>query len=190
MRLFKEGEYLGEITLEVIGEFNLSNAAMACAAAMECGIGFDVCQGALSSFLGIPTRLELVGEWKGRRVYFDYAHHPTEIEEGIKAIKSDTGRALTVIFGPHTFSRTKVLFDGFARVLSLADKLLITDIDAVREKMDDSISSELLAEKTNGRVIRTEDELVAAISASDGDIAVMGAADLGWVKNLLSKENY
>jgi hypothetical protein len=75
-------------------------------------------------------------------------------------------------------------------VLSLADKLLITEIDAVREKMDDSISSELLAEKANGRVIRTEDELVAAISVSDGDIAVMGAADLGWVKNLFSKENY
>ena len=186
-KLFKRDEYIGDISLGVIGEFNITNAVMACVAAMECGIEFDVCRRALSNFSGIPTRLEKIGMWRTRALYFDYAHHPTEISEGIKAIKSDTGGDLTVVFGPHTFSRTKALADSFAAALSLADNLLITEIDAVRETDDGSVSSEILASKCGGKVIRTESELESGLCALRGAIAVMGAADLDWVKKFFLK---
>ena len=172
------------ITLNIIGEFNILNAVMACVAALECGIDFMTCQRALLSFRGIPTRLEKKGVWRGREVYFDYAHHPTEIKEGIKAIKNYTGNDLTVIFGPHTFSRTKALMDDFVSSLSYADNLFITEIDAVREEKDESITSSLLADRTNGTVNHTASELEYELSKSTGAIAVMGAADLGWVKKI------
>ena len=183
-RFFKKESYLGDITLNIIGEFNVLNAAMACVAALECEIDFMTCQRALLSFRGIPTRLEKKGVWRGREVYFDYAHHPTEIKEGIKAIKNYTGNDLTVIFGPHTFSRTKALMDDFVSSLSCADNLFITEIDAVREEKDESITSSLLADRTNGTVIHTASELEYELSKSTGAIAVMGAADLGWVKKI------
>ena len=185
--VLRDGEYLGELTLKIIGEFNLLNAVMACAAATSCGIDFSTCRKALSEFSGIPCRLERVGAWHGRTVYFDYAHHPTEIESGIKAIKSDTGDDITVIFGPHTFSRTKALMDSFAASLTLADRLLITEIDAVREKNDGTVSAQLLAQKANGKVIRTLNDLESELPASSGAIVVMGAADLGWVKSFFMK---
>ena len=184
-RFFRGEELLGEISLSLLGEFNLLNAVMACACAVECGVDFFVCRRALAEFSGIPTRLERVGTWQGREIYFDYAHHPTEIKEGIKAIKSDTGGDLTLIFGPHTYSRTKKLFDFFAKSLSLADHILITEIDAVREAADESISSAHLAERVGGRVVRSTSELEAELARTTGAIAVMGAADLGWVKEFL-----
>ena len=182
MRFFCDGAPMGVISLDLIGEFNMLNAAMACAAAMECGICFSVCKEALLSFRGIPARLERVGEWQGRAVYFDYAHHPTEIEVGIKAIKHYTGSDITVIFGPHTYSRTKALMREFVSALSLADKLLVTEIDAVREKNDGSVNSYMLAEAIGGCVIRSVSDLDRELCASHGAIAVMGAADLRWVK--------
>lgn len=183
-RVYYGDRELGVLRLNILGQFNISNAVMATAAAMECGISFDVCASALSCFRGAPSRLEYVTRWQGREVYFDYAHHPTEISAGIKAIKDYTGGDITLIFGPHTYSRTKSLFDSFIDALSLADHLLLTPIDAIREEKDDTVSSEALASLAGGRVVYTVKEVVSALSQTKGTIVVMGAADLSWVKSI------
>ncbi len=187
--MYRSGDALGDITLSLVGGFNISNAAMAVSASIECGVPFSVCQAALSKFEGIASRLERIGSYNGRPVYMDYAHHPTEIKCGIKALKSDTGGKLTVIFGPHTYSRTYALFGDFVNALSMADCLLLTEIDPVREKRTCAVSSDMLAAATHGRVIRSSEELSSLLEATCGAIVIMGAADMTEIKNVILKND-
>lgn len=179
------GKSLGDITLSMIGAFNIYNAAAATVAAMECGVSFEECRAALSSFSGIGRRLEKIGCFNGRAVYYDYAHHPTEIAEGIKAVKSDTGGAVTVIFGPHTYSRTKGLWSGFVNSLCMAENVILTEISAIRESKIEDISSARLAKECGAEVAASAPELRALLAATDGAIIIMGAANMDWVKQAL-----
>lgn len=181
------GKELGDITLSMIGAFNIYNATAATVAAMECGVTFDECRAALSSFLGIGRRLERIGEFNGRPLYYDYAHHPTEIAEGIKAVKSDTGAPVTVIFGPHTYSRTKGLWSGFVNSLCMAENVILTEISAIREPKIEDISSERLACECGARVARDDAELLRLLEGSEGAIIIMGAADMSRVKKVVLK---
>ena len=181
------GTILGVITLPMLGAFNIYNATAATVAAMMCGVSFDECRDALADFSGIGRRLERIGDFRGRPVYYDYAHHPTEIAEGIKAVKSDTGGPVTVIFGPHTYSRTKGLWCGFVNSLCMAENVVLTPISAIREAKNEDISSEKLAIECGGSVVYGEDELLSLLECGEGAIIIMGAADMSWVKNVLIK---
>ncbi len=77
----------------------------------------------------------------------DYAHHPTEIKATLKAAANYPHKTLWCVFQPHTYTRTKAFLTDFAKALSLADKVVLTDIYAAREKNTIGISStDLLAE--------------------------------------------
>ena len=181
------GRILGVIRLPMIGAFNIYNATAAIVAAMQCGVCFDECRDALATFFGIGRRLERIGDFCERPVYYDYAHHPTEIAEGIKAVKSDTGGSVTVIFGPHTYSRTRGLWSEFVNSLCMAENIILTPISAIREAKIEDISSDRLALECGGSVAHDELELVALVEKSDGAIIIMGAADMDWVKKVLLK---
>lgn len=183
--LSRDGLALGEISLPMIGSFNIYNAAAATVAALECGIPFDVCARALSDFRGIGRRLEYIGEYNGRAVYYDYAHHPTEIAEGIKAVKSDTGGPVTVIFGPHTYSRTKGLWPEFVNSLCMADHIILTEISAIRESKIEDISSERLASECGALVVGDNVDIRELTDRTDGAIIIMGAADMSGVRKSL-----
>ena len=170
-----------EIRLSLIGRFNFINAAMAIAAASECGVSLESASKALIDFYGIKGRLELIGEYKGRAVYLDYAHHPTEIKEGILAVKNATGEGVSVIFGPHTYSRTKSLFEGFVESLSLAECVMLTEIAGIREERMEGVTSAALAEMIGATVVHTPSDVTRGLEASGGAIIVMGAADMSWV---------
>lgn len=174
--LYRRGELISEFDLHLLGRFNASNAAMAAVAAIESGIDLNVIKKALSSFSGIERRLEECGEYKGRKIYYDYAHHPTEIAEGIKAVKEENPEGVTVIFSPHTYSRTKALFEGFVNSLSLADSVLLTEIDAVREKDNYGVNSQMLADAVGGKVCTRVNKIIEETDKTKGAIIVMGAA--------------
>ena len=185
-RLFKKEKELGEVTLPMLGSFNISNAVAAIAAAMECSIDFDVAARSLSSFSGIGRRLELIGEYKGRAVYYDYAHHPTEIRASVSAVREATSGKVTVIFRPHTYSRTAGLWDGFVDALGLADYRVILDIDAVRERENLSVSSSELARACGGIYCSREASVTDILDTTEGALILMGAADVENVKKLLT----
>ncbi len=182
-----KGKTLGRVKLPMLGAFNIYNATAAIAASMQCGIPFDVCAAALATFSGISRRLECIGSLGDRSVYYDYAHHPTEIAEGIKAVKNDTGGPITVIFGPHTYSRTKELWSGFVNSLCMADYIILTEISAIREAKIDDVSAERLADECGGDVARDTESLGELIKKSRGAIVIMGAADMDWVKKVILK---
>ena len=147
-----EKENLGDLKLLVPGKHNLANAKAALAAARIVGISKRTALKSLSSFSGTWRRFEFKGRTEaGAAVYDDYGHHPTEIEVTLLAArefmkgKKDGPRKLTAVFHPHLYSRTKLLFEDFAKSFDLADRVLILPIYAAREKEDKSVSSEKLA---------------------------------------------
>lgn len=138
-----------DINLKVPGQYNLQNAAAAIAAVGALGVSAEDAVDGLKDFKGTKRRFEIVGKMSsGATVVDDYAHHPSEIKNLIEATREFyPGKKITVAFQPHTYSRTKALFDDFAEALAMADLVCLIDIYAsAREAKDKSVSSEKLAE--------------------------------------------
>ena len=129
------------IRLSVAGSHNISNALACIALCSYYGIGKNFIYSALIKFTGASRRMEFVGSYHGVSVYDDYGHHPTEISATAKAIADKDFKESWVIFQPHTYSRTKMLLDDFARSLLPFDHIIVTDIYAAREQNNYNISS-------------------------------------------------
>ncbi len=128
------GRHVGEFSLRVPGQHNVSNALAALAVASLLGVHPDQAWATLAQFGGARRRFELKGIARGITVVDDYAHHPTEIRATLAAARLRyPGRPVWVCFQPHTYSRTKHLLAEFARAFDQADHVVITDIYAARE---------------------------------------------------------
>lgn len=127
--------------LQVPGEHNVLNAMAALALADCLSVDFDLTAQALESFHGTDRRFEHKGTIGGVTVIDDYAHHPTEITTTLQAAQKYPHNTLWCVFQPHTYTRTKALMDDFAKALTLADRVVLTDIYAAREKDTLGISS-------------------------------------------------
>lgn len=130
--------------LRVPGLYNVYNAAAAVAAARLLGIDGDIIRKSLSDFNGTDRRFEYKGKVNGITIIDDYAHHPTEITATLQAAKNYPHKTIWCVFQPHTYSRTKAFLPEFAKALSHADKLVLADIFAAREKDMLGISSRTL----------------------------------------------
>ena len=74
-----------------------------------------------SLYTGTARRFEHCGKYNGADVYIDYAHHPTEISATLDMVKNLGYNRIISIFEPHTFTRTKALFNDFIRVFEKSD---------------------------------------------------------------------
>lgn len=141
-------KYLDKVPkLSVPGKHNRMNAAAALAVADFLQVNENIAKKSLSEFRGTWRRLEKKGETKnGTIIYDDYAHHPTEIKASIEGLRElYPNKKLTVIFQPHLYSRTKALFNDFAKAFKGADNIFLLPIFFARESKDESVSSEKLA---------------------------------------------
>jgi UDP-N-acetylmuramate--alanine ligase len=126
------------VTLNLPGTHNVSNALAAIAVATELGIEDAAIAGALAAFQGIDRRLQHVGDVTlgsgSVTIVDDYGHHPTEVAASLEALRHGyPGRRLVLAFQPHRYTRTRDLIDDFARVLSQADVLLVTEVYSAGE---------------------------------------------------------
>ena len=140
----------GEFILNVAGIHNCMNATAAIIASYETGLSVDSIRKSIYQFTGSKRRLELLGKLKsGGILYDDYAHHPTEIQKTLKALREIyPHKKIISIFQPHTYSRTKVLFKDFGISFTDSDVVILMDIfPSAREKTDFSISSSKLADE-------------------------------------------
>lgn len=187
---------IDQIKLKVPGRFNVLNAAAAFATAIFFGLDAKLIKEGLARFGGTRRRFEFIGEVGGIKLYDDYAHHPQEIKATLSAAKFWLPRRrLVVVFQPHTFSRTKALYDEFSRSFSLADQVIITDIYAsAREKDDLMISGKLLAEgikkyQAHVQYLPGEDEVISFLQGNTlkNDLVItMGAGNIFlWHKSIL-----
>ena len=116
------------------------------------------------------------------KVIDDYAHHPTEIRATLKAARNIPHNRLWCLFQPHTYTRTKELFDQFVQVLQLPDKVLLAEIFAAREQNTVGISSMDLQAQIPGSVYcETLPEVTSYLReiARPGDVILtVGAGDI------------
>ncbi|MDE6940338.1 MAG: UDP-N-acetylmuramate--L-alanine ligase [Lachnospiraceae bacterium] len=184
--LVKKGQKCGTVRLGVVGEHNILNSLSVIALMDILGFDSDTVCNALSAFSGTDRRFELKGEVAGIKVLDDYAHHPTEIATTLKAAVNYPHKTLWCVFQPHTYTRTKAFLKDFARSLSLADKVILTDIYAAREKNTIGISSadllhELEQTGTECYYMQSFDEIENFLlkNCIDGDLLItMGAGDV------------
>lgn len=170
------------LTTSLIGEFNLYNLTAAVALCDTLGIDGDTVSRAVPSFAPIDRRLTLLGKIGECALYYDYAHHPTEISAVIDALKERYG-TLTVVFRPHTYSRTQSLWSDFIAALSKADFTILLDIYPAREKSIDGVDSKTLASRIPGaRYSSLSDAASMAVSCGTGAIALLGAGEVDGVK--------
>lgn len=137
------------LTMLVPGKHNVANACASILAANAAHISVEQSIHALSTFQSTQRRFEFKGEKNGVLFYDDYAHHPREIQIIIETLLAMfPHKKIVVAFQPHTFSRTKALFQEFAQALSLAPRTLITEIFAsAREAFDPTITARMLVEE-------------------------------------------
>ncbi|MDO8474079.1 MAG: Mur ligase domain-containing protein, partial [bacterium] len=139
--------------LLVPGEFNKENARAAKAAAklVAPNVPDEVWDRSLASYKGTWRRFEYKGQLAGGAVlYDDYAHHPTAIARTVVAAREKfPGKKIVLFFHPHLYSRTRDLFDDFAKALASADEAYILPVYAAREPHDPTVSNTALAEAVN-----------------------------------------
>jgi len=146
-----DGEALGDFHLNVSSEANMLDAlAVICAAHIR-GLDMARVAEALSNFIGAHRRFELTSVTDGVKCYTDYGHNPAEIKNALKIAALQPHKTLWSVWQPHTYSRTKTLFDQFVETFDQADKLLITDIMGAREADPGDIRSEMLLEPLRAR---------------------------------------
>lgn len=187
--VYRYGSRLDSFHLEIPGAFNLYNATAAIAAAIEQGISISMVREAISAYHGIHGRLEYIGSHFGRPVYLDYAHHPTEIAASISALRERNNSPITVVFMPHTYSRTASLWDGFVSSLSLADSVVVMDIFPAREQPIVGITSPRLASDIGRMALYATGESIIDVidGLTDGTIVLMGAGNYDKIKKKLIK---
>ena len=177
-----QGQKFAHVALQVPGVHNVKNALAAAASAIALHFPAAAVEEGLGAFLGAGRRFEHKGTYHGAEVYDDYAHHPGELEALFKAVKGLGYKRVICAFQPHTYSRTKALFDDFAKVLQEPDITILAEIYAARETNDIGISSADLAKVIPGsRYYATLPEVTQALAdlAQEGDlILTVGAGDI------------
>ncbi len=137
------GVSMGQISLSVPGLHNVYNSLAATIVALKEGISIDIIKKALSCYTASRRRFQKLGVFGGVEVIHDYAHHPTEIAATISAAKK-SGK-LYVVFEPHTYSRTKYLWQEFLKCFKGAEVVILPPIYPAREEPIKNITSSHLA---------------------------------------------
>lgn len=143
------GDNCCRVKLSVPGRHNIYNALAAIAAAHHCGVDPKCAAEKLSGFKGADRRFQKVGEAGGAAIYHDYAHHPTEVRATLETAALLPRNRLWCVFQPHTYTRTKALFNDFITAFDKADKVVLLDIYAAREKDPGGIDSSMLCNAIN-----------------------------------------
>jgi len=197
--VFRNGNFMVHVELSRLpGRHQVGNALAAIALATHAGVAPDVIAAALSNFAGAERRMSFRGEGGGIVLLDDYAHHPTEVQVTLRAIREHhSDRRVWVIFQPHQHSRTRFLLSDFARSFGLADHLLVPDIYFVRDsdaEREQITSADLVEQvRLNGGealYLPTAEEIIDHViaNAEFGDVVVtMGAGDVWKISDELAR---
>src|SRR5580698_5181615 len=167
-----DGKPWADFEFSLGGEYNVWNATAAAALAANYGISKDVIAQALASFRSVKRRLEVKAEVNGITIIDDFAHHPTAIEQTIRALRARYPQSrLWVVLEPRSNTlRRNVLQDALARSLSLADQVVIAAIfksEAIPEveRLDlNQVINEIQKRGKQARILADADAIVNAIA--------------------------
>ena len=194
--LYENNNHLSKINLSAAGLHNIYNSLAAITIARELEINIKHIKSGLVRYSGVKRRLEVINELdNGSLLIDDYAHHPSEVEASLSAIKTSFNKRVITIFQPHLFSRTQNFYNEFAKALSKSDITILLNIYPAREKPIEGVSSKLIydemikLDKKNIYLDESDsiDTNIISDIYKDGDIIVtMGAGDINkYNKNIL-----
>lgn len=128
--VFKDGHSWGEFETHLIGEFNVKNCLAVIIAADAWGISKEKMQEAFDTFKSVKRRMEVRGVEKGVTVIDDFAHHPTAVEETLKALQQKYhDKRLIAVFEPRSWSsRLAVFQEPYSKAFAYADYVIIAGV--------------------------------------------------------------
>ncbi len=183
--------------LQLPGAYNISNALGVIALGKFLKIKDEIIQKSLAKFEGVERRMDLIGHWRGIKIYDDYAHHPTAIRVTLDALKQKHPHArIWAIVEPHSYSRTKTLLPYYKNCFFSASLVIITKIFKARDTQDFGVSGQDIVRVSRHKNIRyiADFKSVAEYfwqNAKKKDVAiVMGAGESYKLARMLLKKNY
>ncbi len=152
--VFCNGESWGEFETHLFGEFNVRNCLAVIIAADAWGVSQEKIQEAFDTFKSVKRRMEVRGVERGVTVIDDFAHHPTAVDETLKALRQKyDGNRIIAVFEPRSrTSRLSVFEDRYKQAFEHADMVIIAGVYNTADAA------------TYGEVLNVE-ELVAGIAA-------------------------
>lgn len=193
--IWHKDENLCTVTLSVPGIHNVLNALAVAAVCHTWGLDPELFSKGIQEFHGAKRRFEKKGIFNGATIMDDYAHHPTEIQATLKSAQDFEYNRLWCVFQPHTYSRTRTLWDEFVKSFNGVDELIIADIYAAREMPDGVTKAENLAKDIEKQGVKTryisslseiEEVLRAEIKPCDL-VFTMGAGNVVDIADNLTK---
>ncbi len=192
MTVCEKGEELFSFSSPRLGLHDASNVLAASAAARVYKISPICLKRGIEEFGGVKRRNELMGNYRGVKVIGDYAHHPAQIKVMILEYEKKFASGFSVLFQPHTYSRTRRLFDDFVEVLKNVKDLYVFDAYAAREKFNGAGSSKTLCGSLKNAnyagKIENAEKIMDECANKGKPIIVLGAGNLyDFIENLLKK---
>ena len=187
--------YIRNISLNLIGKYNVLNASAAVSLCLNLGLKTKIIKKALKNFSGVERRLTKVFKKNNVEFYDDYAHHPTEIKSVLEAVKKVTPkRKIITIFQPHRYSRLRTLKSEFTKCFKDTDQLILCPVYAAGEVIDKKFNpinfAKLISKFSKAQVIIVENELditkyLRKNLINDEVVIGMGAGSISkWMYNL------
>jgi UDP-N-acetylmuramate--alanine ligase len=190
------------IELNLAGRHNALNATAAFAMAQDEGVPETAILAALRKFEGIGRRFEQYGEFDTGRgkvlLVDDYGHHPSEVAATVAAARNAwPERRLVMAYQPHRYTRTRDLYEDFAKVLSTVDSLLLLEVYSAGEAPIAGADSRSLCRSIRARgqldpiYVATPADLPAALAdvLQDGDVLMtQGAGNIGALAKQLAAQ--
>ena len=190
--IMSENKKISSISLKVPGMHNVYNALAAFCTCLSLGINTETIKSSLENFSGVHRRFEIITSKNGITVADDFAHHPTEIKTTLESASKMGYKKVWAIFQPHTYSRTSILLDDFAKSLSIAQKVIVSDILPVREKNTYNIhATDLTAKIPQSVHIPTFEEICDYVvkHAEAGDLIItLGGGNVYKCANMIAEK--
>ena len=191
--LFAGGSACGRFSSPLPGEHNVRNALAAIAVAAEAfGVAPSQSRTALASFEGVKRRQELLGAPGGVSVYDDFAHHPTAVDETLRALRlrHPTG-TLFAIFEPRSATACRNVHQAaYVHAFDAADRVLLAPLGRTNVPEAERLDLSRLAREIGPRAGAYEsvDAIVSEIvqNARSGDVvAVLSNGAFGGIHGKL-----
>lgn len=191
--IWEQDKLLGDLTLGLLGQHNLSNALAAVAVARQLGVEFETIASIMASFEGAKRRYDKRGFHHNILFVDDYAHHPSEIRATLSAARMQSTEALpgvparrvVAVFQPHRYSRTHALLGEFATAFGDADCVIVTDIYGAGEENRYGVSSQGVADT----IAEHHDQVLCALTLDDVQETLKGTLQPGDIVLFLTAGN-
>ena len=190
---FPDGSELDQ-ELSIPGDHNAANAAAVLALSDRLELSLQIASRALAKFSGTGRRFDVLGTFQGITLIDDYGHHPTEIRSTIQAArKKYPHNRIFTVWQPHTYSRTRELFQDYLDAFHESDVVIVTEIYASRERIQDYSASLIAGQIKNANVhfiasLQDTTKFLLQELKSGDVVLILSAGDANQINQDLSRE--